>query len=133
KKPEDCPLWEPFVKFPAAVPDKDRAKLAGEGHGAIVNAVIPAYAEFQRFFETEYRPHARKTLGASQLPDGVAYYADLVRYFTSLPDATPQAIHALGLSEVARVHKEMEAVIREAKFKGSFADFLTFLRTDPQF
>ena len=133
KTPEDCPLWQPFANFPATVPGRDRPRLAAAGRAAIASAVIPAYADFQRFFETEYRPHARKTLGASQLPDGVAYYADLVRYFTSLPDATPKAIHALGLSEVARIHKEMEAVIREAKFKGSFADFLTFLRTDPQF
>lgn len=133
RKPEDCPLWQPFANFPATVPEADRPRLAAAGRAAIASAVVPAYAEFQRFFETEYRPHARKTLGASQLPDGVAYYADLVRYFTSLPGATPQAIHALGLSEVARVHKEMEAVIREAKFRGSFTDFLTFLRTDPQF
>jgi uncharacterized protein (DUF885 family) len=133
KKPEDCPLWQPFANFAATVPEGDRQKLAAAGRAAIANSVIPAYAEFRHFFETEYRPHARRRLGASQLPDGQAYYADLVRYFTSLPDATPQAIHALGLSEVARVHKEMEAVIREAKFKGSFSDFLTFLRTDPQF
>ncbi len=132
-KPEDCPLFEPFANYPATVAASERARLTAAGRAAIATDVLPAYASFQKFFETEYRPAARKTLGASELPDGKAYYADLVRYFTSLPDATPEKIHAIGLSEVARIHKEMEATIREAKFKGSFADFLTFLRTDPQF
>jgi len=132
-KPEDCPLFGPFVHIPAGVPEAERARLVAEGRAAIVGSVIPAYAEFQSFFETEYRPHARDTLGASALPDGRAYYADLVRYYTSLPDATPEAIHALGLSEVARIHGEMLDVIRETGFNGSFADFLHFLRSDPQF
>lgn len=133
KRPEDCPLFEPFGNFPTTVPVGERPSLAAEGRAAIASAVIPAYAEFQRFFETEYRPHARKTLGASELPDGKAYYADLVRYFTTLPDAAPEAIHKLGVSEVARIHAEMLGVIKQTGFKGSFADFLTFLRTDPQF
>jgi uncharacterized protein (DUF885 family) len=132
-KPEDCPVFEPFANYPATVPQSERARLTAAGRAAIAADVLPTYAAFQKFFETEYRPAARKTLGASDLPDGKAYYADLVRYFTSLPDATPEKIHAIGLSEVARIHKEMEATIREAKFKGSFTDFLTFLRTDPQF
>ena len=132
-KAEDSPFWIPFTEFPAGVPDADRARLASAGRAAIENRVIPAYAAFQAFFEKEYRPRARTSIAATALPDGQAYYADLVRYFTTLPDATARQIHETGLAEVKRIHGEMEAVVREVGFKGSFADFLAFLRTDPQF
>jgi len=132
-KPEDSPFWIPFAEFPATVPEADRARLADAGRAAIQGAVIPAYAGFQSFFEQEYRPAARKTIGASALPDGAAYYADLVRYYTTLPGATAKATHETGLAEVRRIRAEMEAIVREVGFQGSFADFLKFLRTDPQF
>jgi uncharacterized protein (DUF885 family) len=132
-RPEDCPLFRPFANLPASVPASDRARLAASGRTAIEQSVIPAYARFQQFFEQEYRPRARGSIGASELPGGGAYYADLVRYFTTLPDATPARVHEIGLAEVARIRSEMEAVVRETGFKGSFEDFLAFLRTDEQF
>jgi uncharacterized protein (DUF885 family) len=131
--PEDSPFFAPFAKFPATVPEAERARLAAAGRAAIARDVLPAYARFQEFFEREYRPGARRTLAASDLPDGRAYYADLVRYFTTLPDATPDDVHQTGLAEVARIRAEMEAIVREVGFKGSFDEFLAFLRTDPQF
>jgi len=133
KAAEDVPLWQPFANYPDGVPVADRARLSAAGKAALTKAVIPAYAAFQRFFENEYRPAARPTIGASALPNGRAYYDDLVRYFTTLPDATPEKIHQTGLLEVTRIRAEMEAIVREVKFDGSFAEFLTFLRTDPQF
>jgi uncharacterized protein (DUF885 family) len=132
-KPEDSPFWIPFASFPATVPEADRARLAQAGRAAIRDHVIPAYAEFQSFFEKEYRPAARKTIGATALPDGEAYYADLVRYFTTLPGATAKATHETGLAEVKRIRAEMESIVKEVGFQGSFGDFLKFLRTDPQF
>ncbi len=132
-KPEDSPFWIPFARFPSGVPEPDRARLEAAGRAAIRDRVMPAYAGFQAFFENEYRPRARESIAASALPDGEAYYSDLVRYFTTLPDATPKHIHETGLAEVKRIRGEMEAIVREVGFKGSFADFLAFLRTDPQF
>lgn len=132
-RPEDVGLWTPFVEFPDGVPQNQRARLAEGGRQAIANAVIPAFDEFRAFFETEYRPRVRGTIAAQALPDGRAYYADLVRYFTTLPDATPRQIHNIGLSEVRRIRREMEAIVREVGFRGTFAEFLNFLRTDPQF
>jgi uncharacterized protein (DUF885 family) len=132
-KVEDSPFWVPFTEFPAGVPEADRARLADAGRAAIRDRVIPAYAEFKAFFRDEYQPKARKTIGASALPDGEAYYADLVRYFTTLPGATAKATHETGLAEVKRIRAEMEAIVKEVGFQGSFADFLRFLRTDPQF
>jgi len=129
---EDSPLYKPFTKFPVGVPERDRARLVAAGKAAIEGPVAGAYAKFKTFFDTEYMPGARKTLGASELPNGRAYYDDLVRYFTTL-DVTAAQVHEIGLSEVARIHKEMEAVIKQVNFHGDFAAFLAFLRTDPQF
>jgi uncharacterized protein (DUF885 family) len=132
-RPEDSPFFAPFAKFPSTVPEADRARLIAAGRAAIERDVLPAYARFQAFFEREYRAGARRSLAASDLPDGRAYYADLVRYFTTLPGATPDDVHETGLVEVARIRSEMEEIIREVGFEGSFGEFLTFLRTDPQF
>jgi uncharacterized protein (DUF885 family) len=133
KTAEATPFWTPFAEFPGRVPAGERARLAEIGRKAILESVIPAYAEFRVFFEQEYRPRARDTIAATALPDGHEYYADLVRYFTTLPDATPQQIHDTGLSEVSRIRGEMEAIVRETGFAGNFPEFLEFLRTDRQF
>jgi uncharacterized protein (DUF885 family) len=130
---EETPFWQPFAEFPASVPEADRARLAEAGRAAIRDQVIRAYAGFKAFFRDEYVPKARKTIGATALPEGEAYYADLVRYFTTLPDATAKQIHETGLAEVKRNRAEMEAIVAEVGFQGSFDDFLKFLRTDPQF
>ncbi len=130
---EDSPFWVPFARFPESVPEADRARLAAGGRAAIEQQVIPAYADFKAFFEDEYRPAARKSIAATDLPDGKAYYADLVRYYTTLPGATAEEIHATGVAEVARIRTEMETIVRELGFSGSFEEFLAFLRSDPQF
>jgi uncharacterized protein (DUF885 family) len=130
--PERSVFWTPFRSFPTGVPDADRPRLAREGRAAILEAVAPGYAALRDFMVKEYLPGARTTLGASDLPDGRAYYAQQIRHFTTL-DLSAEEIHAIGLREVARIRSEMEAVIRETGFEGSFADFLTFLRTDPRF
>jgi uncharacterized protein (DUF885 family) len=133
ESPEATPMWAPFAEFPDTVPESERGRLAADGRAAIANAVIPAFDEFRTFFEEEYRPRARGTIAATALPNGRAYYADLVRYYTTVPDATPQQVHRIGLDEVARIRAQMEAIGREVGFEGSFSDFLNYLRTDPQF
>ena len=131
--PEAIGLYAPFANFSATVPEPERARLREAGRAAIANSVIPAFDDFRTFFETEYAPHARNTIAAQRLPNGRAYYADLVRYYTTLPDATPQQIHQIGLREVARIRAAMEVEMRASGFQGTFPEFLTFLRTDPQF
>jgi uncharacterized protein (DUF885 family) len=130
---EATPFYQPFANYPDTVPASERARLTAAGRAAIADAVIPAFREFQTFFVNEYAPRARPTIAATRLPNGRAYYADLVRYYTTLPDATPQQVHRTGLAEVRRIRAEMEAIVREVGFDGTFAEFLTFLRTDPQF
>ncbi|MCH8863006.1 MAG: DUF885 domain-containing protein [Proteobacteria bacterium] len=128
----DSAFFKPFLDFPETMSEETRERLARAGRAVIEQAVMPAYGALHEFFMSEYIPGARQTLGAYDLPDGESYYRYLVRYFTTL-DMTPEEVHELGLSEVARIRAEMEAIIRDVGFKGSFADFLQFLRTDPRF
>ena len=130
--PQDSAFWAPFEEMPASVEEMDRERILTEAEAAIVEAVVPAYRGFHDFFVGEYLPGARETVGASDLPDGQAYYQEQVRWFTTL-DVTPREVHEIGLGEVARIRAEMEGVIRETGFEGSYAEFLEFLRTDPRF
>ena len=130
--PQDSAFWAPFEEVPASVGEMDRERILTDAEAAITDAVVPAYQGFYDFFVGEYLPGARETIGASDLPDGEAYYADQVRWFTTL-DVTPQEVHEIGLGEVARIRAEMAEVIRETGFGGSYAEFLDFLRTDPRF
>jgi len=130
--PEDSPVYAPFEAFPDFIATADQARLREAAKSAIRSSVLPAYRDFQTFFRDEYMPRARKTIAASALPDGRSYYEDVVRYYATY-DITPDEVHDIGLSEVARIRADMEKAMKTAKFAGSFADFLAFLRTDPQF
>jgi uncharacterized protein (DUF885 family) len=93
---------------------------------------MPAYRKLLGFYKTEYLPKTRTTVSAHDLPGGDAYYRANIREYTTT-DRTPEEIHRLGLSEVARIDAEMRKTMRDSGFKGSFGDFLRFLKTDPQF
>ncbi len=125
-------FWKPFEKFPNTVPADDHQRLREKGLAAIRDTVIPAYQSFLDFMMDEYTPACRSTLGASELPNGKEYYAHLVRHHTTL-DITPEEVHEIGLTEVARIRAEMEEIIEQLGFEGDFAEFLEFLRTDSQF
>jgi uncharacterized protein (DUF885 family) len=129
---EKSPLWEPLARMPDTITAAHQERLRSAARSAIESDAIPAYRQLFEFFNKEYLPAARKTIGASDLPEGKEYYAELVRYFTNL-DVTPDEVHEIGLREVARIRAEMDAVIKETGFKGDFAAFLKFLRTDPRF
>ncbi|MCA0392507.1 MAG: DUF885 family protein [Proteobacteria bacterium] len=129
---EDNPLYAPFRRMPAQIPEAEQRQLRAEAMAAIGDAAVPAYRTLLAFLREEYVPRARTTLGASELPDGAAYYQAMLRKFTTL-DMTPAQIHQVGLDEMARIRGEMDAIIRQVGFRGSFAQFLEFLRTDPQF
>lgn len=127
------PYYAPFEDMPAAISTRRQKALRRAGNDVLTNDVIPAFSNLLAFMRDEYMPGARETLGAVDLPNGEEYYAALVRYYTTLDDATPDAIHELGLREVARIRAEMNDVIKETGFQGNFPAFLEFLRTDEQF
>ena len=129
---ESTPFWKPFLSMPAAVPPAEQAALRAEARAAINGKVRPAYASLLTFVRQDYIPHATPTLAAESLPDGKAYYRAQIREFTTL-DMDPEAIHQLGLSEVAKIHAQMLEVMKETGFKGDFPAFLAYLRTDPRF
>ena len=130
---ETHPLYAPFRDMPDSLDPKQQARLRGEARYLLDENVIPAYAAIRDFMRERYVPNARTSLGASELPDGEAYYNALVRYYTTLDSATPDGVHERGLREVARIRAEMDDVIAETGFDGSFDAFLDFLRTDPRF
>jgi uncharacterized protein (DUF885 family) len=130
--PTKSVFYAPFTKFPAAMPEIEKARLKQAGEAAIREAIVPGYQTLLDFFTKEYIPKARPTIGASELPNGREYYAQRIRHFTTL-DMGVDEIHQLGLSEVQRIRGEMMEIIKQVGFKGDFAAFLKFLRTDPQF
>ena len=133
EQPHDSIFYTPFNSIPAHFSDEEANQLRAEAASVISDTVVPAYQEFLQFFKDEYMPGARDTLGASSLDNGKAYYEDLTRFYTTLDDATPDGIHEIGLREVARIRAEMESIIRQVEFDGTFAEFIEYLRTDPQF
>lgn len=130
--PTESLLYKPFTRFPASVPDSARARLERAGREAVMTSVVPGYRDFLEFMTREYIPAARSTVGASELPRGREYYASRARRYTTL-DLTPDEIHRVGLAEMTRIRAEMDSVMRSTGFRGSFAEFVEFLRTDPRF
>jgi prolyl oligopeptidase len=130
--PESSPFYDPFRAMPDAIPVAERDRLRERARAAIRDVVVPAYRRFGEFFRGTYLPACREGVGASALPDGAAFYAMRVRQMTTT-ELAPQEIHDTGLREVARIRGEMQAVIEQVGFKGSFDDFVGFLRTDPRF
>ena len=130
--PEQSPFWAPFAEMPRSIPQAEQERLRAAGRAAIRESVTPAYAAWLDFFRDEYLPNTRTTLGASEFPDGPAYYAQQIRQYTTL-DLTAEEIHQIGLDEVARITAEMETAKEEAGFDGTLDEFIAFLRSDPQF
>ena len=125
-------FYEPFSAFPNSVPESERKRLQDAGIAAIREGVIPGYSEFLKFMTSEYRPKARGSLAAYELPGGAEYYKYLIHHFTTLP-LTPEEVHQTGLKEVERIQREMNEVMKQTGFQGDFAAFLKYLRTDPRF
>jgi uncharacterized protein (DUF885 family) len=132
KTPQATIYYKPFEKMPATLSAADQAKLRAEAAATIQSDVIPVYRDLLAFFRDVYIPHAQTSLAASDLPDGKAYYQSKILEFTTLT-LTPDQIHAIGLSEMAKIHAEMLAAMQQSGFQGDLPAFLHFLRTDPQF
>ncbi|WEF35041.1 DUF885 domain-containing protein [Pseudoduganella chitinolytica] len=131
-KPEDTPFYQPFKAMAATIPAAEQAGLREAALAAIRTQVIPAHGRLLKFMREEYVPRATDNLAAERLPDGKAYYqSKIVEYTTT--NLTADAIHQVGLAEMAKIRAEMAQVMKEVKFDGDLAAFLHFLRTDPRF
>jgi uncharacterized protein (DUF885 family) len=129
--PQASLFYTPFKDMPG-IADAQKAALGDQAVAVIRDSVQPAYRDLLAFMRNEYLPGTRTTLAAYDLPDGKAYYRAKIREYTTL-DMDPDAIHALGESEVARLHGEMVDIMNQTGFKGDFPGFLVFLRADAQF
>jgi uncharacterized protein (DUF885 family) len=130
--PAESPLLKAFREFPAGFSLPDKGRLAAAARRAYLERVAPALTKLKEYLVTTYIPSARTEIAASALPNGRAAYAFLVRWQTTT-DLTPEQVHEIGMGEVRRLRAEMEELIHSTGFQGTFAEFNTFLRTDPKF
>lgn len=130
--PEKSVFWEPLKSFPDSVTAAERSKLTAAYRDAIANKLMPAYRRLLEFTKREYLPAARTTVGWSALPQGREWYAQFVAVYTTT-SMSPDAIHDLGVSEVARIEREMNAVREQVGFKGDLKAFFAHLKSDPKF
>ena len=128
----ESPLFKAFENMPDSIPAADRERLRSAVTDSLEDDILPAYRKLDKYFNQEYLPAARDSIGLSALPNGSLWYEHLARSFTTT-HMTPDDIHRIGLDEVKRIRDEMKQVIVEVGFEGSFEEFLVFLRTDPQF
>ncbi|MGH8079077.1 MAG: DUF885 domain-containing protein, partial [Lysobacter sp.] len=131
-KLEDNLLYTPFKQMPANMPAAEQARLRAQAAKTIDESVLPAYRKLLAFMQNEYMKQARTTLAAESMPDGEALYRAKIREFTTL-DLAPAEIHKIGVEEVAKIRAQMDQTIVKTGFKGSFPEFLHYLRTDPKF
>ena len=129
---EDTLFWAPVRNMPESFSAADRQRISADYKRLIDNRILPSYRALRGFIATEYLPATRATDGMSALPNGAAWYAFNVRQSTT-SDLTPAQIHQIGLDEVARIHAQIEAVMKQVKFRGSMQKFFKFMQNDKRF
>lgn len=131
--PEQSSLFDPFRNLSSSLSSSEQQQIISQGRQAIREYTVPAFRELAEFLENEYYLASSDTIGVTELKGGPEYYAHQIRRYTTISDLSADEIHEIGLGEVARIRSEMETLITELDFAGSFEDFTQFLRTDPQF
>ena len=129
----DSYFYSPFKNLPENITQDQKDSILSAAKIAIENSVIPQFKRIKTFFEDEYLPKTRTSIGVSETPGGEAYYQNRINFYTTSTFYSAEDIHQIGLKEVARIKAEMREIIKEVKFKGNFSAFLKFLRTDKQF
>tara|TARA_B100001079_G_C16402733_1_gene512153 strand:- start:273 stop:1988 length:1716 start_codon:yes stop_codon:yes gene_type:complete len=126
-------FYSPFKNLPKDLSQAHKDSILIEAKKTIEKNVVPQFVRIKEFFEKEYYPNTRKTIGVSETPNGSEFYQNRINYYTTSKNYTADEIHQIGLNEVSRIKKEMIKIIEELRFKGSFEEFFKFLRTDSQF
>lgn len=132
KNARESYYYMPFKNLPAILSPQQKDSVLQAAEITLQKNVIPQFKRIKKFFETEYLPKARSSIGVSEIPNGREYYQNRLNYYTTL-NLTAEEIHQIGLEEVARINAEMKKIITEVNFDGSFDEFIGFLRTDDQF
>jgi uncharacterized protein (DUF885 family) len=130
--PEESPFWSAIERMPSTFSAADRARLTEATRERVVGKVYPGYRAWQTFLRDIYLPRAQAAPGRWAMKDGDRLYAwELSRHTTTT--LSPDTIHQLGVSEVARIRSEMEAVKDKVGFSGDLKAFFEYVRTDPKF
>jgi uncharacterized protein (DUF885 family) len=129
----DSYFYKPFKSLPENITQDQKDSILSAAKIAIENSVIPQFKRIKTFFEEEYLPKTRTSIGVSETPGGEEYYQNRINFYTTSTLYSAEDIHQIGLKEVARIKAEMLKIIKKLKFKGNFSAFLKFLRTDKQF
>lgn len=125
-------FFKPFTDFPKCISQANQEAIIQEAIQVINDKVYAAFRKLHNYFVETYLPGCRETTGMSSLPNGLEWYAHLVRKCTTT-ELSPQEIHEIGLAEVKRIKELMQKTMEEANFPGILADFFKFLHSDPQF
>ena len=131
--PDDSSLADPILDINERLPEAVRTQIINDTRSAIRTYAIPSFRQLVTFLEEEYYPAATEGIAVTDLENGEEYYSHQIRVYTTRTDLTANDIHEIGLSEVTRIRSEMDVLIEESGFEGSFGEFTEFLRTDPQF
>ena len=126
-------FYSPFKTLPNGLSQTQKDSVLIEAKKAIEKSVVPQFIRIKDFFEKEYYPNTRTTVGVSEIPNGAEFYQNRINYYTTSTLYSADEIHQIGLKEVARIKEEMIKIIQDLNFKGSFKEFFKFLRTDDQF
>ncbi|GAB1307910.1 DUF885 domain-containing protein [Urechidicola sp. KH5] len=130
---EDSYFYSPFKSLPSDLTKEQKDSVLVVAKELVEQKVIPQFKRIKAFFEDEYYVQTRKSIGVSETPDGGAYYQNRINFYTTSTQYTAKDIHEIGLNEVARIRAQMEQIIKDLKFEGTFDEFFEFLRTDQQF
>ncbi|SEP98521.1 Uncharacterized conserved protein, DUF885 familyt [Hyunsoonleella jejuensis] len=126
-------FYKPFLSLPEDFSESFKDSVLNVAKISVQKNAIDQYKKIKAFFVTEYFPKTRKGLGVGTIKNGKEFYQNRINYYTTSIQYTAEDIHQIGLKEVARIKAEMQKIIKDLAFDGSFEDFLEFLRTDEQF
>jgi uncharacterized protein (DUF885 family) len=128
----ETPLLDPFRRLPADLPADRRTALQDQAANLLQTQVAPAFAALRKVVVDELLPASPEDGAMSAYPDGIEAYKLFVREQTTLPlDA--KAVHEIGVAEMARIHVQIAAVMKEVGFAGSYAEFVDQLGHDPKY
>jgi uncharacterized protein (DUF885 family) len=127
--PQQSVFWQPITRLPSSISDADRERLTKAYADKLVKDVLPAYRRLHDYLKNDYLPQARDSISWADLPTGNEWYAQLIRYHTATSLA-PEAVHEVGLRDVARIRGEMERIRNRVAFAGDLRGLQEALRVD---
>lgn len=126
---QDNLYYSPIKNFPDSFTSEEKDLLTTAYTNMVTNKIIPIHKELVDFFKNDYLVAGRTTSGIADTPLGEAYYTHQIKKYTTT-NMTAEAIHELGLSEVARIQSEMESIKNKVGFKGNLKAFFDHVRTN---